>query len=307
MTRLPAPEPIIVRDTRGLLQGVGAYLIWGLLPIFLGLIAQVDGLEIIANRILWALAILLVVGPALGRTAKLRAALGNPRLMATLMISALLIGANWTGYVWAVLHQHVLAASLGYFLNPLINVLLGTMLLGERLDRVQGIAVALAAAGVAILAAEAPDALWVSLLLAFSFAFYGYVRKRAPVEPIEGLTVETLLLALPAFGYLVWLGEQGSLSFGSDVKTTLLLMTMGPLTVTPLLLFAAAARRLRLTTLGLLQYIAPSLQFLIAVTLFHEPLSMPHLACFVLIWAGLVLFALHSIRLARRPVLVPAR
>lgn len=284
----------------GLIQGVGAYLVWGLLPIFLGLLHGVDGGEIVANRILWACALLLVAGLAMGRTAKLRAALANPRILGALAISAALIAANWLGYVWAVLHGHVLAASLGYFLNPLVNVLLGTLLLRERLDRVQTLSVALAALGVAVLAGEAPDALWVSLLLALSFGLYGYVRKRAPVGPVEALNVETLLLALPAIGYLLWLAVQGGLSFGRGPMTATLLFMTGPLTILPLLLFGAAAHRLRLTTLGLLQYLAPSLQFLIAILVFGEPLSRAHLLCFALIWTGLALFAVHSVRLAHR-------
>lgn len=302
-------DPQLTESTvrTGLIQGVGAYLIWGLLPLYFGLLAHVGAFEIVANRIVWSVLLLVALVPLAGRLGKLRAAFANRRAVGMLAVSAVLIAVNWLVYVWSVLHQHVLATSLGYFLNPLVNVLLGTLLLKERLDRVQAAAVGLAAVGVAVLAAEAPGGLWISLTLAVTFAFYGYVRKLAPVEPIEGLTIETLLLGAPSLAYLLWLTGQGGLAFGQQAGTSTLLVLSGPLTAVPLLLFAAAARRLQLTTLGLMQYLAPSLQFLLAVTLFREPLGMAQWLCFGFIWTGLILFAGHSVRLAHRRSRMVAR
>lgn len=299
----PAPGP----NRAGLFQGVGAYLIWGLLPLYFGLLSRVDAGEIVANRILWSVLLLAVLIPLLGRWGKLRAVLMRPRTLAMLLVSAAMIATNWLVYVWSVLHGHVLATSLGYFLNPLVNVVLGVALLGERLDRVQAAAVALAAIGVAVLFAQAPGGLWISLTLAISFALYGYVRKQAPVESLEGLTVETLVLALPSAAYLAFLAGQGTVSFGHSLGTSALLIAAGPITALPLLLFAAAARRLTLTTLGLLQYLAPTLQFVLAISLFHEPLSAAQLLCFGFIWVGLALFAGHGLNQARRRRLVTPR
>jgi len=277
-------------NRRGLIHGAAAYALWGLLPLYFLLIERVDAGEIVAQRVLWSVALLVPLILLLRRGRLLLAAVRNPRALAMLAASALLIALNWLIYVWAVQHHQVLAASMAYFLNPLINIALGVALLGERLTRTQAVAVLLAGAGVAVMALGAGATLWISLIMALSFAFYGLIRKLAPVEAFEGLTIETLLLAPVALGYCVWLAGEGGLSFGQEGGLTALLILAGAVTTVPLLLFAAAARQLRMATLGLLQFIAPTLQFLLAITLFGELLDAQKLLSFALIWAGLAVY-----------------
>ncbi|QIG79814.1 EamA family transporter RarD [Stakelama tenebrarum] len=294
----PAAQP---PDRTGLAQGVGAYLIWGALPVYFAALAGPRADEIVAHRILWSLVLLAGVIAVMRRGAALVSALRNPRALGMLAGSATLISVNWLTYILAVQNGHVLAASLGYFLNPLVNVVIGVVLLGERLTRVQTAAVGLAAIGVLVLAAGAGTTLWISLVLALSFAFYGLIRKLAPVESVEGLTIETLLLAPFAGGFLLWLGPVND--FGGDMGISLLLAASGIVTATPLLLFAAAARRLPYSTLGLLQYIAPTGQFLLAVFFFREAMTPAHIVCFAFIWTGLALYGAHggvTARAARR-------
>lgn len=288
-------------DSRaGYAFGIGVYLFWGLVPLYFVLLSHVGALEIVAHRILWSVPLLLALLAALGWLGRLRAVFGQPRLLRALAVSALLIAVNWLVYIWAVTNQHVLAASLGYFLNPLINVLLGTALLGERLRPAAILAILLAATGIAFLAFGALDTLWISLTLACSFGLYGYVRKITEVGAIEGLAVETTLLAPACLGYLLWLASRGALAFGGDLGTDALLLVSAAVTSTPLMLFAAAARRLTLTTLGFLQYIAPSIAFLIGVFILGEPLETAQLVCFALIWTGLAIFSLDNLRAARQ-------
>jgi len=215
-------------------------------------------------------------------------------------VSATLIAINWLVYIWSVNHDHVVAASLGYFLNPLVNVALGMIFLQERLTRAQTVAVALAGIGVAIMAFSAPAALWISLTLAFSFGFYGLVRKIAPVGSLEGLATETLLLTPAMVAWLIWLWASGGSGFGRDHGIDALLVASGVATSVPLLLFASAARRLSYGTLGLLQYLAPSIQFALGVFLFGEPLTTPMLICFALIWTGLAIFTVSALATHRR-------
>jgi chloramphenicol-sensitive protein RarD len=226
------------------------------------------------------------------------------RIVVTLMVTSVLIAINWLTYIYAVVTGHVLEASLGYYLNPLVNVLLGVVLLKERLSRPRIVATLLAAAGVAVLAAGAGSGLWISLTLAASFGLYGFVRKVAPVDALEGLSIETALLAPISLGWILWLHQAGVGSFGAfGWRTDLLLALGGAVTAVPLLLFTAAARRLPYSTLGFLQYIAPSLQFLLAVLAFGEPLTTAHMLCFGAIWAALAIFTLDGWRASRiRPV-----
>lgn len=294
MTEMP-------ESRRGLIHGAAAYGLWGLLPLYFHLIDQVDAGEIVAQRVLWSVVLLVPVVLLLRRGGSLWQALRTPRVLAMLAASALLIAANWLMYVWAVLHHQVLAASMAYFLNPLLNIAMGVALLGERLKRAQAVAVLLACAGVAVLALGADGGLWISLAIALSFALYGLIRKLAPVEAFEGLTVETLLLAPVALVYLVWLSGHGGLSFGNEFGLTALLVMAGAVTTVPLLLFAAAARQLRMATLGLLQFIAPSLQFVLAITLFGEHLDAQKLLSFALIWAGLAVYVGGSVLSRPRP------
>ncbi|MDQ3140517.1 MAG: EamA family transporter RarD [Pseudomonadota bacterium] len=287
------------RTRTGLLLGLGAYLLWGVLPLYFRAIAHVDPAEIVAHRIIWSLIFLGALATLLRRWPAIRAAVVNRKLLLTLTLTAVLIGVNWLVYIWAVLNGHVLAGSLGYYLNPLVNVLLGVVLLKEKLSRAQLFAVALAAAGVAILAFGAGSGLWISLTLACSFATYGFLRKVAPVESLEGLAIETVILAPVALLWILWLTAQGQGGLGIDPQTTLLLVLAGAITAIPLLLFTAAAKRLPYSTLGFLQYIAPSIQFLLAITVFDETLTTAHIVCFAAIWSALVIFAIEGVRLGR--------
>ena len=291
--------PAASLDRRGLGFGLGAYLIWGFLPLYFLLLAGVTAGEIVADRIVWSLVLLIGILAVAGRFGKLLAVLRDTRTLGLLAISAALISVNWLVYIWAVQHDHVLAASLGYFLNPLVNVLIGVVVLGERLTRTQMAAVALAAAGVIVLAVGAGAGLWISLTLAVSFAFYGLVRKVAPVESLEGLTIETGLLTPIALGYMAWLASNDALVFGDAAGMTGLLVLAGAITAVPLLLFAGAARLLPYSTLGLLQYLAPTLQFLLAITVFGEVMTLSHIICFALIWSGLALYVFGSVRRPR--------
>ena len=280
--------------------GVGAYALWGVLPLYIHLLNHVPALQLLAHRVLWSLLLLGVVilifrrGPAL-----IAAARGRTLLM--LFVSALLIAINWIVYILAVQHGHVLEASLGYFINPLLNVALGVAVLGERVRRVQGVAIAIAACGVAIMAAMGGGAIWISLVLAVSFGLYGLVRKVVAIDALGGLTVETLLLAPFCLAVLLYAGHNGDAAFGQTTRTDLLLIFAGAVTAAPLLMFAAAARRMPYATLGLLQYIAPTLQFLLAVLVFGEPLHPQHFLTFVLIWSGCGLYAWDSVRALRQP------
>ncbi len=288
-------------NARGLWLGIGAYVLWGALPLYLRLLHDVPVVQILAHRVLWSLVLLAVAVVLLRRVRAIRAA-ARGRTLALLAASATLIAINWLAYIWAIGHAHVLEASLGYFINPLVNVALGVVVLRERVGRVQWVAVGIAAAGVLVMAAGGGGAVWISLTLAISFGFYGLIRKVAAIDALGGLTVETLLLAGPALGVIAWMQASGQGAFGHDTRIDLLLVAAGAVTAAPLLLFAAAARRLRYTTLGLLQYIAPTLQLAQAVLLFGERVHAHHIAAFALIWSGCALYAVVSLREARRPL-----
>ena len=288
------------RARSGILMGLAAYAAWGVMPLYFKALAHVPAMEIVAHRIIWSLVLLGALASLLKRWPAIRAAVVAPRIAMTLIVTAALIAVNWLVYIYAVVSGHVLEGSLGYFLNPLVNVLLGTILLKERLSLFQKGAVLLAAGGVAVLAIGAGGALWISLTLAASFALYGFLRKVTPVDSIEGLSIESFLLAPLALAWIVWLQQGGQGHFLSDWRTDLLLVLGGAVTATPLLLFTAAAKRLAYSTLGFLQYIAPSLQFLLAVLVFDEPLTTAHIVCFAAIWMALAIFVTEGIRNGRR-------
>lgn len=285
---------------QGYILGLTCYFLWGVLPIYFKLMSDIAPMEIVAQRVMWSLLFLLVVVLARRELADVLARLGNRLVLLALAASALLIGLNWLAYVWAVTTGHILAASLGYFLNPLFNVALGVLVLKEKLRPMQMLAIAIALAGVVLLAFSALDTLWISVILAGSFGLYGLIRKTAPVEALPGLMIETLLLAPLALAYLFWLGAQGGLDFGSHPGSSILLMGTGVVSSVPLLLFAQAARKLSMATLGVLQYLAPSLQFLIGFLFYGEPLGMGKLASFVLIWIGLAVFTYDALGHLRR-------
>lgn len=275
----------------GLRFALGAYFIWGLLPLYLKLLHGVPPLEFVGWRIVFTLPVCLAIVAFRRQGAELLAALRNPRVVAALLLSALLIGANWVIYIVAVQSNHVLAASLGYYINPLLNVLLGTVFLREKLSRLQWLAVAIAAIGVASLAWGARDMLFISLSLATSFALYGLVRKLAPVGSLPGLTTETLLLTAPAIGVLLFYSAgPGQLNFGHEWQNSLVLAGSGIATAVPLLLFAVAARRMDYSALGFVQFLAPTIAFGLSLTVFNEPLRPIQLAAFVLIWSAIAVF-----------------
>ncbi|WP_395393225.1 EamA family transporter RarD [Novosphingobium sp. BL-8A] len=279
------------RRSGGLAQALGAYFVWCLFPLYFAALHEVSAFEVVGWRILFTLPFCLLMIAVLKQGAELRAALTNPRILATLALSGLLIGTNWSIYVIAVMSGHVLAASLGYYINPLVNVLAATIFLREKLSRLQWLAVALAAIGVAMLARGALDTLWISAGLAFSFAGYGLTRKLAPVTALPGLTVETMVLTIPAIGLLVWQASSAAgLSMGSSPRIDLLLAFAGPVTGIPLLLFASAARKLDFSLLGFIQFVTPTGVFLVGLIAFHEPLKSSQLVCFLFIWIAIAVF-----------------
>lgn len=288
-------------STAGLAYGVLAYASWGLAPLFWKTLAGLPAIEILAHRAVWAL---LTMGGLLllrGRLAELQKALRDPRALRTLALTGALLSVNWLLFIHATLTDRVLQASLGYFINPLVSVLLGMLLLGERLRPVQWVSVALAAAGVVMLAAQAEGLPWISLVLAGTFGLYGYLRKVVAVEALPGSTLETALMAPLGLGYLVFLELDGSGHFGhADTATHALLVATGLVTALPLLWFAHGARRLTLATLGFLQYLAPTMQLLLAVLIYGEPFTSVHQRSFGLIWAGLLVFSLESWHQARQ-------
>jgi chloramphenicol-sensitive protein RarD len=274
MTIYRAPA---VPKSGGLLYAITAYLSWCLFPLYFALLHEVPPLEVVAWRMLFTLPFCLVATVLLRQCKQLKSALAQPRIVGALAMSGVLIGANWLAYVNAVMDGHVLAASLGYYINPLMNVLAGTLFLRERLSRLQWVAVLLAAAGVALLAWDALDTLWISMTLALSFCGYGLTRKLAPVDAVSGLTIETMILLFPALGLLAWTATSpAGLSMGTSLKLVLLLPLAGVMSGVPLLLFAAAARRLDFSTLGFIQFLTPNGLFLMGLFVFKEPLNPTH-------------------------------
>ena len=290
---------------QGLALGISAYGLWGVLPIYFKALRSIDAFNIVAHRIVWSVPILAALLSFTGTWGEVREALRNRRAVILLTITALLIGGNWLLYVYAVNSGHILAGSLGYYLNPLANVLLGRIVLKERLTWLQWAAVALAATGITALAIGALSQLWISLTLCASFATYGLLRKIAPVDAVAGLAIETGLLFPFAAGWLVWGLASGDPIFGASRLDVALILLAGVVTAIPLLLFTAAARRLPYSTLGMLQFIAPTFQFLIAVLLYGEPFTSAHAIAFGAIWTALALYVLALVRHARASVTIP--
>lgn len=276
--------------TNGLPLAFATFLIWGLMPLYLMLVKAVPPIEFVGWRIIFTLPVCLALVMVLRQTVQLRAALAWP-VLRLLLLSSVMIAINWLVYTVAVQTGHVLATSIGYYMNPLANVLAGTLFLGERLSQRQWLAVALAALGVSLLAWDALDTMGISLALAGSFCAYGLIRKLAPVESLPGLTVESLILLGPAGALLIWYaqGPAGS-AFGGDLSLSLLIAASGVITALPLLMFAMAARRMDYSTLGMVQFLAPTIVFFLGLFLFDEPLKTSQLACFVLIWSAIAVF-----------------
>ncbi|MEM6792570.1 MAG: EamA family transporter RarD [Acidobacteriota bacterium] len=279
-------------ERAGLLYATAGFLVWGVSPAFWKLLPGVPALQLLAHRIVWC-TLLMVALLAWRRDRGLAAAIRDPRTLATLIASTLLIGTNWYGYIYAVVNEKILQASLGYFINPLINVLLGVLFLREELRARQRLAVGIAAVGVAILTWRLGELPWLSLFLAISFGLYGLVRKTVNASPEQGLALETLLLAPLSFFFLMRWQAEGVGAWGEGSwSTDLLLIATGAITALPLLLFTHGARRLPLSTIGLLQYIAPTCQFLLAVVAYREPFDRVQLLAFLFIWTALAIFTL---------------
>jgi chloramphenicol-sensitive protein RarD len=292
---------------RGLVQAFGAFFLWGLFPIYWKQLAAVPALEVVAHRTVWGFACLAAWVTLRRRWAEVRSVAGAPRTIAVLTGGAALIGFNWLLYIWAVTHGHVVDASLGYYLNPLVNVLLGIVLLRERLSRRQALAVALAACGVGVLTIRYGGLPWISLALAGSFGLYGLVRKTVAADALVGLLWETALLTPFAALFLAVAAAHGTGAFGhGPAHDSLLLALAGAVTVVPLMLFALGARALPLSTLGFVQYVSPSLQFLLGVFLYHEPFGVAQAVAFAFIWAALVLLTLEMRRRFGRRLAGPA-
>lgn len=290
------------RAQAGFLYGLAAYGLWGVMPIYFKWLKAVPSIDIVAHRIVWSLLVLVLLVTVARAWDQVRDAIRSRKALAMLFVTALLIGTNWLLYVYAINSGHILAGSLGYYLNPLANILLGRFILKERLTKVQWAAVGIAAAGIAVLAAGALGTLWISLTLCFSFATYGLLRKIIHVESLAGLAIETTLLFPIALGWLLLGGAAGQ-PMGSGGQETALLMAAGVVSTVPLLCFTAAARRLAYSTVGMLQFIAPTLQFLLAVAVYDEPFTTAHAVAFGCIWTALLLYVsaiVHDMRLARQ-------
>ena len=282
----------------GFAYAVAAYLMWGFLPLYMKAITHIPPVEIIAHRILWSVPIAGLILIVLGRTGDVMRALKTPRMVGMAAVTAALISVNWGVYVWAIANDRALDAALGYYINPLFSVALGAILLREKLARAQWVAVGLAGLAVAILTISAGVLPWVALVLMTTFGIYGFLRKTLPIGPNQGFLLEVLLLCPLALAYLAWLGPSGQIFAGSWQDTALLIGT-GAVTAIPLMLYANGAKGLRLSTIGLLQYIAPTMIFLIAVFIFNEPFGPARALAFPMIWAALIIYTATLIRNAR--------
>jgi chloramphenicol-sensitive protein RarD len=286
---------------KGFIPATAAFVLWGVFPLYFHLLHEISALQIIAHRVVWSCVFVLGWVAIRGELSTIRATLANSSAVWRLAVTAILISLNWLVYVWGVMNGHVVDASLGYFIGPLVNVLLGVVLLSERLTAAQWTAVALATAGVTYLTIMAGGLPWIALALAFLFAIYGLIRKIVKVEALPGLATETLLLAPVAAGYLLWCESVGTGPLGhAGPSVTALLLGTGPLTAITLFLFAFGARLLPYSTVGLLQFITPTLQFACGVFAFHEPFGRTRAIGFAVIWAALLIYAGEGLRLSRK-------
>ncbi|PCO05902.1 protein RarD [Microbulbifer flavimaris] len=284
----------------GLLAGITAFLMWGLAPLYFKLLDGISAPEILAHRSIWSLALALIILVLIGKMPDFIATLRDRKRMGTLALSTLLIGSNWLVFIWAITNAHLLDASLGYYINPLINVLLGVLFMGERLRPLQWLAVALATIGIGHELWQFGELPVVALFLALSFGFYGLVRKRAPVESLTGLAMETLYMLPIALLYLLWSDSPTSNLLDNSLQLNGLLLLAGPITLLPLLLFNIAARRLNLSTVGFLQYLAPTLMLLLATLVFGEPFNEAKLVTFAFVWIGLALYTTDALAQRRK-------
>ncbi len=286
----------------GYLYALAAYVLWGLFPVYWKQLDSIPATQLIGHRIVWSFIFLLMVLAALGQLGRLRGLLRNRAIVRTYGLAGLLLAGNWLTYVWAVTHGYIVEASLGYFINPLFSVLLGLVVLKERLRPWQWVAIGLATLGVGYLTITYGRLPWIALTLAGTFGIYGLVTKTAPLDALDGLTLETGLLFLPAAAFLIWNEAQGVGAFGHVGATAnLLMLGAGAVTAIPLLFFGVAARRVPLSAVGILQYVAPTLQFLLGVLAYHEPFSRTHLTGYSLVWLALIVFWAEGWIQSRRP------
>jgi chloramphenicol-sensitive protein RarD len=286
---------------KGILAGIGAYTLWGLFPIYWRLLEQVPAIEILAHRIVWSLVFVVSILILQRDWQWITGALHNRRMLVVYTLAAILLSINWFTYIWAVNAGYVVEASLGYFINPLVNFLLGVIFFKEKLRGGQVAAVVLAVLGVVYLTVAYGSLPWISLVLAFTFGLYGLIKKMAPLESKHGFSLETMALFLPALGFLLYRGATGMGAFMQNgTVITLLLILAGPVTSIPLLMFGFAARSIPLSMLGFIQYIAPTLQFLLGVFVYNEPFPMSRLVGFCMIWLALLLYSIESVRFNRR-------
>lgn len=293
--------PAGTEAARGFMFALGAYLFWGVQPIFMKLVAHIPAQEVVAHRILWSVPIAGLVLLLLKRTADLKAAFRSPRTLLMAALTASLITVNWGIYTWAIAVDRAMETALGYYINPLVSVVLGATLLGERLTRLQIVAIAMATVAVVIMTVDIGGLPWISLSLALSFAVYGFLRKTLPIGPSQGFFLEVLILSVPALLFIVWLQAHGQGNFLPSQPADIgLLLFCGPITATPLLLYAFGSKLLRLSTLGIMQYIAPTIVFLLALFVFHEPFDATKAVAFGLIWAALAIYTWSMVSTARK-------
>ncbi|WP_341862626.1 EamA family transporter RarD [Gymnodinialimonas sp. 57CJ19] len=285
----------------GYAYAVSAYFLWGGLPIYLKALSHLPAMEVVAHRVIWSLPIIGVLILITGRTADLKVALRSPRMLAMGALTALFISINWGIYIWAIANERTLDGALGYYINPLATVFLGAVLLGDRLGRLQWTAVGLAALAVIILTIEEGGLPWVALGLMLSWVAYAFCKRQLPIGPNQGFFLEVAILCVPAFAYVAWMGATGQGSFMAGVASdTWLLMGCGLVTAVPLIFYVNGAKLLRLSTIGILQYIAPTLIFLVAVFLFDEPFGPARMIAFPMIWAALALYSVALFRQSRK-------
>ena len=290
------------RDTpQGLAFALTAYVLWGFLPLYMKLLSHIPPAEVVAHRVIWSLPIAATLLIILGRTGDIKTALTTPKMLAMGCVTAALISINWGFYVWAITSGHALDAALGYYINPLFSVFLGAVLLGERLNKLQLAALALAFAAVVILTLEAGKLPWVAIALFVTWGFYALAKKSLPIGPNQGFLLEVMILTPPAIAYIIWLGPTGN--FLGSAYDTWLLLGCGVVTAVPLLIYANGAKLLRLSTIAILQYIAPTMIFLIGVFVFKEPFGGARMIAFPMIWMALVLYSIaifRNMRAARK-------
>jgi chloramphenicol-sensitive protein RarD len=286
---------------RGVLAGIGAYTLWGLFPIYWRLLEQVPAIEILAHRIIWSFGFVVLILVLRGDWHWTKDVLHNRRTLLIYTLAAILLSINWFTYIWAVNAGYVVEASLGYFINPLVNFMLGVIFFGEKLRRGQVVAVLLAVLGVVYLTVSYGSLPWIALVLAFTFGMYGLIKKTASLESLHGFSLETTVLFLPALGFLLYRDANGTGAFmHQETSTTLLLILAGPVTSVPLLLFGFAARTIPLSMLGFVQYITPSLQFMLGVFVYHEPFPLSRLVGFSMIWLALFVYSVEGVRFNRK-------